>query len=343
MKVFGLLPFVDESELRPATIGFDADFVARMARIYDELGYERVLIAQSAKSPDGMTVAAHVAALTSRLKFMIAHRPGFVAPTLAARMLATIDQMSGGRAGVHIITATNDKETQGDGDFLTKDQRYQRSREYVQLLRKSWESGGPFDHEGDFYRLAGADSMIRPVSGSIPIFWGGSSGLGVEYGGECADVYALAGMTLERTARLIEEVRAAAKPHGRAPRFLISIRIVIANDDQAAWARADDMVAQLKARTAASVGLGSGSDASAQKRIDEAMAARSADDPRLWGGIIEATGGRSHAMALVGGPDELADTLRAYEAIGVDDVLLRGFDNLADAEMIGRHLIPRLA
>jgi len=343
MKVFGLLPFVDESELRPAATGFDADFVARMARIYDELGYERVLIAQSAKSPDGMTVAAHVAALTSRLKFMIAHRPGFVAPTLAARMLATIDHMSGGRAGVHIITATNDKETQGDGDFLTKDQRYQRSREYVQLLHKSWEGGGPFDHEGDFYRLAGADSMIRPVNGSIPIFWGGSSGLGVEYGGECADVYALAGMTLERTARLIQEVRAAAKPHGRAPRFLMSIRIVIAEDDKAAWARADDMVAQLKARTAASVGLGSGSDASAQKRIEEAMAARSADDPRLWGGIIEATGGRSHAMALVGGPDELAETLRAYEAIGVDDVLLRGFDNIADAEMIGRHLIPRLA
>lgn len=344
MHVFGLLPFVDESELQPASAGFDADFVRRMAQTYDRLGYERVLIAQSAKSPDGMTVAAHVAAITTRLKFMIAHRPGFVAPTLAARMLATIDQMSAGRAGVHIITATNDKETQGDGDFLTKDRRYQRSREYVQLLRKSWANDGPFSHEGDFYRLEGADSMIRPVDGTVPIFWGGSSDLGVAYGGECADVYALGGMTLERTASLIEDVRAAARPHGRTPRFLMSIRIVIADSDKAAWARADDIVAQLKARTAkANVGLGSGSDESAQKRIAEAVAARSADDPRLWGGVIEATGGRSHAMALVGGPDELAETLRAYEAIGVNDVLLRGFDNMADAEMIGHHLIPRLA
>ncbi len=344
MHILGLLPFVDESELQPASVSFNADFVRRMAQTYDRLGYDRVLIAQSAKSPDGMTVAAHVAAVTTRLKFMIAHRPGFVAPTLAARMLATIDQMSGGRAGVHIITATNDKETQGDGDFLTKDQRYQRSREYVHLLRRSWAGDGPFNHEGDFYRLAGADSMIRPVDGTIPIFWGGSSGLGVEYGGECADVYALGGMTLERTAALIADVRAAALPHGRSPRFLMSIRIVIAETDKEAWARADDIVAQLKARTAATrIGLGSGSDESAQKRIAEAVAAQSVDDPRLWGGVIEATGGRVHAMALVGGPDELAETLRAYEAVGVDDVLLRGFDNMADADSIGRHLIPRLA
>lgn len=343
MQVFGLLPFVDESELQPATAGFDADFVSRMARLYDELGYERILIAQSAKSPDGMTVAAHIAAITTRLKFMIAHRPGFVAPTLAARMLSTIDQLSGGRAGVHVITATNDIETQADGDFLTKDERYQRSREYVQLLRRSWSEEEPFSHEGDHYRLQGADTMIRPVNGSIPIFWGGSSGLGVQYGGECADVYALAGMTLARTAKLIEDVRAAAAPHGRSPRFLMSIRAIIAPDDKAAWARAEDIVAQLRARTSATVGLGSGSDQSAAKRIAEAVAARSADDPRLWGGVIEATGGKSHAMALVGGPDELAETLRAYEAIGVDDVLLRGFDNLADADMIGRLLIPRLA
>jgi len=343
MRVFGLLPYVDESELQPARDGFDAEFIRRLALIYDQLGYERILIAQSAKSPDGMTVAAHLATITNQLKFMIAHRPGFVAPTLAARMLATVDQLSGGRAGVHIITATNDKETQGDGDFLTKDERYRRSREYVHLLRRTWSEQTPFSHQGDYYRVEGADSMIRPVSGSIPIFWGGSSGLGVEYGGECADVYALAGMTLERTAALIRDVREAARPHGRSPRFLMSIRVVIADSDAQAWARAEDIVARIRARSDATVGLGSGSDESAARRMAEAAAVRSASDPRLWGGIIEATGGKSHAMALVGGPAELAETLRAYEAIGVDDVLLRGFDNLADAEMIGTHLIPRLA
>lgn len=345
MKVFGLLPYADETELYAMRgTSFDMDFITRLARTFDRYGYERILIAQSAQSPDGMTVAGYLAAVTTNLKFMIAHRPGFVAPTLAARMLSTIDRMSNGRVGVHIITATNDAETRSDGDFLTKEERYQRSREYVHLLRKCWTETEAFDHQGDFYQLEGARTMIRPVHDTIPIFWGGASGPGVQFGGECADVYAFAGTTLERSAELIREVRAAAQPHGRTPRFLMSIRVVIAQDDKAAWARADDIVVQVKARTGArKIGLGSGSDASAARRVAEAAAARSAADPRLWGGIIEATEGRSHAMALVGGPDELAEALRAYEAIGVDDVLLRGFDNVADAEIIGRDLIPILS
>lgn len=344
MKVFGLLPYVDESEIRRATGAFDPAFIKSLAQCYDALGYERVLIAQSASSPDSMTVAASVMTWTNQLKLMIAHRPGFIAPTMAARMLATIDQMSGGRCGVHIITATNDAETRGDGDFLTKDQRYDRSREYVGLLRRTWAATEPFDHDGDAYRVEGAKTMIRPINGTIPIFWGGSSGLGIAYGGECADVYAFAGTTLERSAALIAQVRAAAESFSRKPRFLMSIRVVIAPDDAAAWARADAIVADIRSQGGTSKkGLGSGSDESAERRIAEALAARSTADPCLWGGVIEATGGTSHAMAIVGGPDQLIDTLRAYEAIGVDDVLLRGFDNLADAEAVGRLLIPRLS
>lgn len=347
MKVLGLLPYADESELKSAGTAFDADFVCKLAKLYDETGYDRILIAQSAKSPDGLATAAHVAAVTKNLKFMIAHRPGFVAPTLAARMLSTIDQLSNGRAGVHIITAINDQETRADGDFLTKEQRYHRSREYVQLLRRSWAEEAPFDHGGEFYRLEAAQTMIRPVprpdGASIPVYWGGSSDLGVKFGAECADVYAFAGTTLERSARLIRQVRDAAAPHGRCPRFLMSIRVVIEQDDAAAWRRAESIANALHAKSGAiRMGLGSGSDESAQRRVAEAQAARSSADPCLWGGLIEATGGRSHAMALVGGPKTLVDALKAYEALGVDEVILRGFDNLTDAETVGRELIPHL-
>ena len=345
MKVFGLLPYTDETELTgPVPTSFDPGFMRGLAACFDQWGYERVLIAQSAASPDSMVVASHVLAWTARLKVMIAHRPGFIAPTMAARMLATLDQLSGGRAGVHIITATNDAETQGDGDFLTKDERYRRSREYVEVLRRTWTEGGPFDHDGKVYRTRGSRSLIHPVRGSIPVFWGGASGLGVQFGGECADCYALAGGTRATVARLIAEVRAAAEAAGRPmPRVLMSIRVVIAEDDAAAWARAGAMADAVRVKAGARIGLGSGSDASAARRVAEAAAARTAENPCLWGGIIEATGGTSHAMALVGGPHELVAALRAYEALGVDDVLLRGFENLADAEAVGRWLIPALA
>lgn len=343
LPVFGLLNFADESEVKPASEAFDAVYVSRMARAFDRWGYERILIAQSAHSPDGMMVAANIAAQTERLGFMIAHRPGFIAPTLAARMLATLDRMSGGRVAVHIITATNDVETRADGDYLTKDVRYQRSREYVGIMRRMWSDPAAFDHEGEFYTLHQASSMVLPQARQIPIFWGGASGLGVEYGGECADVYALAGSSLARVGELMAEVKTAAAKHGRDPKFLMSIRVVIAETDEAAWRRADDIVAAIKARTGRGPGLGSGSDASAQRRIDEARIARTAEDPCLWGGVIEATSGKSHAMALVGSAETLARELRRYQAIGIDQVLLRGFDNEADVEAIGRDLIPLLA
>jgi alkanesulfonate monooxygenase len=343
MKVLGLLPYADETELKSAASHFDPAFMVELAQLYDRLGYHRILTAQSARSPDSLPVAAWLAGQTKQLGFMIAHRPGFVAPTMAARMLATIDRESAGRAAVHIITATNDQETRCDGDFLTKDDRYRRSREYVEILRKTWASETPFDHEGEFYRLEQACAMLRPEAGSIPVYWGGASGLGVQYGGECADVYALAGTSVARAEELMDQVRAAGAPHGRTPAFLMSIRIVIAETDAAAWDRANSMAATLAEQGSAKAGLRSGSDASAARRVEEALVACGPDDPQLWGGVIEATGGKHHAMALVGGPETLVETLKRYAAIGVEQVILRGFDNLADAEMIGRTIIPALA
>lgn len=343
MKVLGFLPYADETELKGAATSFDPGFMIALAQRYDQLGYYRILTAQSARSPDSLPVAAWLAGQTRQLGFMIAHRPGFVAPTMAARMLATIDRESDGRAAVHIITATNDQETRCDGDFLTKDQRYHRSREYVSILRRTWAAETPFDHHGEFYRLEAAIAMLRPAAGTIPVYWGGASELGIQYGAECADIFAFAGTSIKRARALIEQVRAAAARHHRTPRFLMSIRIVIGESDTAAWARAEAIKATLKAQGSAKIGLGSGSDASAARRVEEALLACTEEDPQLWGGVIEATGGKHHAMALVGSPETLIRTLSDYAAIGVDEVLLRGFDNLADAELIGQTIIPPLA
>ncbi|MFX5578805.1 LLM class flavin-dependent oxidoreductase, partial [Acinetobacter baumannii] len=83
-----------------------------------------------------------------RIQLMLAHRPGFVAPTLAARQLATLDHFSGGRLGVHIISGGSDIEQRRDGDYLDHDQRYARTDEYLQILRQVWTADKPFDHQG---------------------------------------------------------------------------------------------------------------------------------------------------------------------------------------------------
>lgn len=141
IELVGLLNSVRGSEERgPANDPFGADFVAEFAQIYDEAGYDRVLIGQNARSPDPIAIASWALAQTQRLRVMIAHRPGFIAPTMAARMFATLDELSRGRVGVHIITAASDAETRNDSDFLTKDDRYHRSHEYVRILRQIWSA-----------------------------------------------------------------------------------------------------------------------------------------------------------------------------------------------------------
>ena len=125
----------------------DVDHIEAMAKAQEYVGFDRVLVAFNSTSAESILIAQHVANVTQRLKLMIAHRPGFTAPTLAARQLATLDQISRGRVAVHIITGGNDIELAQDGDHLTKDERYARTSEYLDIVRQEWTSATPFDYQ----------------------------------------------------------------------------------------------------------------------------------------------------------------------------------------------------
>jgi alkanesulfonate monooxygenase len=276
---------------------------------------------------------------------MLAHRPGFVVPTLAARTLATIDQLSRGRASVHIISGADDVEQQRDGDFLSKDERYARSDEYVGLLRRLWTSAQPFDHEGKYYRFKGGFVEAKPVQKPhIPIFFGGSSEAAIEAAGRHADIYALFGETLAQVSEQVSRVRAAAAKHGRTIGFSLSLRPILADTEAAAWKRADDILARVRSARAAQ-GL---TDFSGPPRSEgSARLLRAADqgdrlDKRLWTGVARATGARGNSTSLVGTPDQVADALLDYFDLGVSTFLIRGFDPLEDAIQYGRELIPRV-
>src|SRR5271170_7720234 len=146
----------DWSETRAARgPAIDAGYVSRFAQAHERSGFDRTLIGYGSSSPDGFIVAAYAAAATQQLGLMLAHRPGFVAPTLAARKLATLDHFSGGRLAVHIITGGDDLEQARDGDYLSKDERYARTDEYLDILKSVWSSDRPLDHSGKYYRFAG--------------------------------------------------------------------------------------------------------------------------------------------------------------------------------------------
>jgi alkanesulfonate monooxygenase len=343
IEILGLLYHADRSEFRRADKEFDPDFVRRHAELYDELGFDGVLIGQNARWPDPLTIAAHVAACTQNLRFMVAHRPGFISPTIAARMFATIDRVSGGRVMAHIITGASDLETQQDGDFLTKDQRYARSREYVDILRKIWTSPEPIDHHGAFYSFEKSFAEAKPLQRpTIPISWGGGSELALRFGAECADVFGMGPSTVAKAAELVRSVHAIAAPLGRLPEFLMTMRIIMAPDPDAAWTKARETLDAIVAFQKSGGVIGRAKGEIDRRSVAEAENARNGADPCLWTELTVATQGRTAATALVGSPAQLCDAIMRYVRVGVSRFILTGFEPVADTTAIGRELLPRL-
>lgn len=343
VEFIGYIATRESSEIIPATGPvIDLEHIEAVARVHEEGGFDRALVAFHSTSPESILVAAHAASVTKNLNVMIAHRPGFTQPTLAARQFATLDQLTRGRVGVHIITGGDDAEQRQDGDFLTKDERYERTDEYLDVVRKVWESDKPFDHHGKYYRFERAFSTVKSWQRPhIPVYFGGASNAAIEVAGKHADIYALWGETHEQVRDLIGRVRAAAAKHGRSPRFSLSLRPILAETEEKAWTRADEILDQAKAlldktgfrRTAAPVNSGS-------LRLLEAAAQGARLDKRLWTGIAALTGARGNSTALVGTPEQVADALLDYHDLGVTTFLIRGFEPLKDAAEYGQSLLP---
>src|SRR5262245_13647719 len=317
----------------------DLGWVRDFSQAHERAGFDKVLVGYTSTAAEGFVIAGYAAAHTERLAYLIAHRPGFVAPTLAARKAATFDHVSGGRVALHIITGGSDADQAKDGDWLDHDTRYRRTDEYLTLLRRTWIEPRPFDYEGEFYRAARAvpQSKPRPPPHG-PLDVGGASESAHQIGAKHADVYMLWGEPLAAIRQRIADVRAAALPFCRAPRISVSLRPIIAPTETAAWDKAHRILAAVEAKQGDRT-LPLPEAVGARRLVDFAQQA-SVHDKRLWTPIAAAVGGAGNTTALVGTPEQVAESLLDYYDLGVTTLLIRGFDPLNDAVEYGRELIP---
>ncbi|WP_037068065.1 LLM class flavin-dependent oxidoreductase [Pseudonocardia acaciae] len=349
VEFIGMIGTRHVSEIHPAAGPvIDREFVRRFTRAHEDAGFDRVLVGYSSSTPDGLQVAAYAAAHSERLGFLVAHRPGFVAPTLAARQFATLDHFSGGRVAVHVISGGSDVEQRRDGDFLGKDERYDRTDEYLEVLTKTWTAGEPFDHHGRHYRVEGVQAEVRPFQDRIPVYFGGSSAAAYRVGGRHADVFALWGEPLAETAEQIAAVREAARAAGRSepPRISVSFRPILGPTEEAAWERAHRILAGITAAggghgsfTGRKMHVGAPGNVGSQRLLAAAERGER-HDRALWTPTAAATGAAGNSTALVGTPETVAAALLDYVDIGVSTLLIRGYDPLDDAVDYGRELIP---
>lgn len=241
---------------------------------------------------------------------------------------------------MHIITGGADADMAKDGDTSNKAQRYARTDEYLSVLKQEWTAEKPFDHDGDFYRIRQGFAAVKPQN--LPVFFGGSSPEAIDVAGRHADVYALWGETQAQVREAVATIRNSAARYGRRPGFSLSLRPILADTEEAAWKRADEIVEivrDIREKNALTTSDHAPPNAGSQRLLQTAQAGYRADT-RLWTGLAAVGGAQGNSTGLVGTPEQVADALLDYYDLGIDHFLIRGFDPLGDAIQYGRDLLP---
>jgi alkanesulfonate monooxygenase len=325
----------------------DPAFFRAYVHALENAGFDHTLVPYFSGGHDPFAVANAIVAQSERIAPIVALRPNIMYPTVAAKALATLDQLGGGRVAVHFIAGGSDAEQAREGDTLTKAQRYAREAEYIDVLRQAWSSTEPFDHDGEFYSFRDFVSHVRPTRGTIPVSVGGSSAEAYAVGGSRADIFGLWGEPLADTREQIDRVYAEAAAAGRTdrPRIWVTFRPIVAATEELAWEKAHRTLAVLQGATTDAwrgrPSLGGPDPANVgSQRLLEIASRQDVHDRALWTPTASATGAQGASTALVGTPETVAAAILDYVDLGADLISIRGYDNLNDLIDYGRFVLP---
>lgn len=328
------------SRIRPPSIGY----LGQVARTAEQLGFEAALTPTGTWCEDAWITTAALSQVTSSLKFLVAFRPGFISPTLAAHQAATFQRISGGRLLLNIVTGGDPVEQARFGDHLDHDERYRRTGEFLHVLRgvSSAAAGSTFDYAGEHYRIAGA--RIDYGDWDLPqIFFGGASSAAEEVAAQYVDVYLAWGETPAQIAERLNRIRARAAHYGRTLQFGIRLHVISRDTADEAWAHADRLLSTItEERIASAQQVFARTESVGQQRMTALHASiprhfarpggRSTDleiSPNLWAGYGLVRGGAG--TALVGSHAEVADRIAEYHELGIDHFILSGQPHVEEA------------
>jgi len=328
---------------RPPSI----EYLGQIARSAEQLGFTGVLTPTGTWCEDAWLATAALIGQTQRLKFLVAFRPGLTSPTLAAQMAATYQRISKGRLMLNVVTGGEDTEQRRFGDHLDHDQRYERTGEFLDVVRGAW-SGQPYDFEGSHYRVHGATTLSPPVP-VPPIYFGGSSQAAGPVAAKYVDVYLTWGEPPQQVARKLAWMRELAEAAGRKLRFGIRLHTISRDTSKDAWAEANRMLSELtmseinNAQQVLAKSVSTGQErmiALHSKYRGGGSAADLEIYPNLWAGVGLVRGGAG--TALVGSHAEVADRIEEYASLGIEEFIFSGYPHLEEAYWFGEGVLPEL-
>lgn len=356
MQIFWFLPTHGDSRYLGTSEGarpIDLAYLQQIAGAADNLGYEGVLIPTGRSCEDPWVIASSLIGATKKLKFLVAVRPGLHQPSLAARMAATFDRLSGGRLLVNLVTGGDQAELEGDGVYLDHASRYEQSAEFIRIWREiiaRSHDGQSFDYDGKHLSVKGAKLLYPPVQKPYPPVWfGGSSAAAHDLAAEQVDAYLTWGEPPAEVARKIADVRARAERHGRKVEFGIRLHVIVRETDDAAWKAAEELISRVDDDTVIRAQAAfARMDSEGQRRmaaLHAGGARRSRADleisPNLWAGVGLVRGGAG--TALVGDARTVAARIEEYAALGLDKFILSGYPHLEEAYRFAELVFPLLS
>ncbi|MDQ0070896.1 alkanesulfonate monooxygenase [Variovorax boronicumulans] len=356
MQIFWFLPTHGDSRYLGTSEGarpIDLAYLQQIAGAADNLGYEGVLIPTGRSCEDPWVIASSLIGSTKKLKFLVAVRPGLHQPSLAARMAATFDRLSGGRLLVNLVTGGDQAELEGDGVYLDHASRYEQSAEFIRIWREILtrsHDGQGYDFEGKHLSVKGAKLLYPPVQTPYPPVWfGGSSAAAHDLAAEQVDAYLTWGEPPAEVAKKIADVRARAEKQGRRVEFGIRLHVIVRETEDAAWKAAEELISRVDDDTVIRAQAAfARMDSEGQRRmaaLHAGGAKRSRAEleisPNLWAGVGLVRGGAG--TALVGDAKTVAARIEEYAALGLDKFILSGYPHLEEAYRFAELVFPLLS
>ncbi|MCM3539963.1 FMNH2-dependent alkanesulfonate monooxygenase [Priestia endophytica] len=349
MEILWFIPTHGDGRYLGTQIGgreADHTYFRQVAQAADRLGYTGVLIPTGKSCEDPWLTAAALAAETQRLKFLVAVRPGLMLPSVAARMTSTLDRISNGRLLINVVAGGDPVELAGDGVFLSHDERYEATDEFLKVWR-SLLKGDKVHFEGKHISSKGGELIFPPVQQPTPpVYFGGSSEAGQNVAAEHSDVYLTWGEPPEQVKEKIKSVREKAAREGRTVKFGIRLHVIVRETNEEAWAAAnklisyldDEIIEQAQQRLSRHDSTGQTRMAHLHKKGKEADLEIS---PNLWAGIGLVRGGAG--TALVGDAETVAARIREYQEIGIESFIFSGYPHLEESYRFAELVFPLLS
>lgn len=323
------------------------DYLAQVAQAAEAMGFEGVLTPTGTWCEDAWLVTAALARETRRLKFLVALRPGLTSPTVAAQMAATFQRLSAGRLQLNVVTGGQADEQRSYGDYLSHDERYARTGEFLEIVRGAW-TGLPFDFAGEHYRVEGA-TVLAPPDPVPGIYFGGSSPAAGPVAARYADTYLTWGEPPPLLAEKLGWIATLAQGEGRTLRFGVRLHVISRDTAAEAWDTASRLLGYLDPlEIATAQQILSRTESVGQDRMralhSSYRATGSAQDlevyPNVWAGVGLVRGGAG--TALVGSHEEVADRIEEYASLGISEFILSGYPHLEEAYWFGEGVLPEI-